>query len=221
MNIDFHAHILPGADHGSANLKTSLEQLALAKAAGIDLIVATPHFYPQREPVEAFLARREQSAALLRDAAKDAPQLLIGGEIQLCRGLHHIGALERLCIEGTNVLLLELPPVFSMHAMASTLDALLYECRLNVVLAHIDRYDSAVINSLLDVGFLAQLNASAFCRLRGRRRCLNWAADESIVALGSDIHGVSDSYREFAEAKRRLGTDYAAVMRRTQRLLNR
>lgn len=221
MNIDFHAHILPGADHGSTSLKTSLEQLALAKAAGIDLIVATPHFYPQQESVETFLARREQCAARLRDAAKDAPQLLIGGEIQLCRGLHHIDAPERLCIEGTNVLLLELPPAFSMRTMASTLDALLYECRLNVVLAHIDRYDPAVINSLLDAGFLAQLNASAFCRLRGRRRCLHWAADESVVALGSDLHGISVGYREFTEAKRRLGADYAAVMRRTQKLLNR
>lgn len=221
MNIDFHAHILPGADHGSASLKASLEQLALAKAAGIDLIVATPHFYPQHESVEEFLARRKQCAARLRDAAKDAPQILVGGEIQLCSGLHHIDALEQLCIEGTNVLLLELPPAFSMRAMTPTFEALLYECELRVVLAHIDRYDPDVINSLLDAGFLAQLNASAFCRLRGRRRCLNWAADESIVALGSDIHGVSVGYREFNEAKRRLGANYAAVMRRTQKLLNR
>ena len=29
--IDFHAHILPGADHGSDGLETSLRQLALAE----------------------------------------------------------------------------------------------------------------------------------------------------------------------------------------------
>ncbi|MEE3459824.1 MAG: CpsB/CapC family capsule biosynthesis tyrosine phosphatase, partial [Candidatus Faecousia sp.] len=41
--IDFHAHILPGADHGSDGLETSLRQLALAEEAGVDTIVATPH----------------------------------------------------------------------------------------------------------------------------------------------------------------------------------
>ena len=40
---DFHAHILPGADHGSDGMETSLTQLALAEAAGVDTIIATPH----------------------------------------------------------------------------------------------------------------------------------------------------------------------------------
>ena len=37
MFIDFHSHILPAADHGSANLETSLKQVALAKEAGVVL----------------------------------------------------------------------------------------------------------------------------------------------------------------------------------------
>lgn len=40
--MDFHAHILPGADHGSRDLDHSLRQLRAAKAVGVDTIVATP-----------------------------------------------------------------------------------------------------------------------------------------------------------------------------------
>ena len=61
--IDFHAHILPGADHGSDGLETSLRQLALAEEAGVDTIVATPHFYPQSDSFSEFLRRRERTAS--------------------------------------------------------------------------------------------------------------------------------------------------------------
>jgi protein-tyrosine phosphatase len=42
--IDFHCHVLPGADHGSDSLACSLSQMKKAAAAGIDVIVATPTF---------------------------------------------------------------------------------------------------------------------------------------------------------------------------------
>ena len=57
--IDFHAHILPKADHGSDSIETSLFQINSAKAAGIDTIVATPHFYINNDDIDSFSARRE------------------------------------------------------------------------------------------------------------------------------------------------------------------
>ena len=56
---DFHAHVLPKADHGCKNVEMSLAQLAQAREVGIHRIVATPHFYAQRHTVEEFLLRRE------------------------------------------------------------------------------------------------------------------------------------------------------------------
>ncbi|MGM9599340.1 MAG: CpsB/CapC family capsule biosynthesis tyrosine phosphatase [Faecousia sp.] len=220
MNIDFHAHILPGADHGSANLEVSIKQVALASQAGIDVLIATPHFYPHLESPEAFLARREETAALLRQKIPEkAPRLLIGSETHLCRGLHNMEHLEKLCVEGTNVLLLELPADFSVRAYESTLEGLLYDRKLTVVLAHIDRYSSQIIDFLMELGFLAQINAESFCRLRTRRRSAAYIGDPRVVALGSDIHGLSVGYREFLEMRRRLGEEYSAVMRRTAQLL--
>lgn len=220
MQIDFHAHVLPGADHGSADLKTSIEQLRLAQEAGVDALVATPHFYPARESAQDFLARRVDCFAELRaNLPECAPRLLLGAEVQLCIGLENLPELEELCVHGTRVLLLELPPVFQPAAYQETLDALVYRHRLRVVLAHIDRYSPAVVDGLLESGLSAQLNASSFCRLRTRRRSLHYAALDCVVALGSDIHGTQIGYREFLEARKRLGAEYEPLMRRTQTLL--
>ena len=98
MQIDFHAHILPGADHGSDGLATSLRQISLAREAGIDLLIATPHFYPRHEALGPFLARRAETYACLTEALPaDAPRIRLGAEVQLCRGLNHMHGLEQLC----------------------------------------------------------------------------------------------------------------------------
>lgn len=220
MHIDFHAHILPAADHGSDGLQTSCRQLLLARRAGIDRVIATPHFYPRKEEVDTFLKRRAATAAALWNANEAAASFVtLGAEVQLCRSLHRFERLEELCIEGTRILLLELPPDFSLRDYEQTLDALLFERKLTVVLAHIDRYDTQRIEFLFNFGFLGQLNASSFCHYRTRRRSLDWARSEQVVALGSDIHGTETGYTEFLQAKKRLGADYTALMRRTQRLL--
>lgn len=220
MQIDFHAHILPGADHGSDGLATSLRQVALAQEAGIGLLIATPHFYPRHEALGPFLARRTETHACLMEALPaDAPQIKLGAEVQLCRGLDRLPDLELLCVEGTRVLLLELPPDFSIRAYEQTLDALLYERKLTVVLAHVDRYVPGTVDFLLELGFLAQVNAAPFCRLRSRKAALRSAESVQTVALGSDIHGVSTGYTEFLQMKRRLGPTYDAVMARTAALL--
>lgn len=248
MNIDFHAHILPAADHGSDGLQTSLRQLALAKRADIELLAATPHFYPRQEELSDFLARRKRtwealcaalertesaassdverrasSAAVggfCREATKAAPALRVGAEVQLCRSLHHMDGLEALCLAGTRVLLLELPADFSIRTYEQTLDGLLYERRLTVVLAHIDRYRADTVDFLLEWGFLAQLNASAFCHFRTRKQALCWAQSSRVVALGSDLHGAEMGYAEFLRARQRLGESYDSLMTRTAALLS-
>ena len=220
MFIDFHSHILPAADHGSSNLETSLKQVALAKEAGVELLIATPHFYPRYDSAASFLQKRAETAAALRKALPaDAPKLLVGGEIQLCRGLERMPELDQLCIEGTNVLLLELPATFSIQHYEQTLDALLYERKLQVVLAHIDRYNSSVIELLLDLGFRGQLNLDAFSSWRRKKQALEWAKSDCVVALGSDLHGVKTGYSKLPKAKKLLGQSFDEIMARTYGLL--
>lgn len=220
MQIDFHSHILPAADHGSSGLETSLAQVAMAGEFGIDLMVATPHFYPRYDSVQDFLRRREECARQLLEALpQGGPEIRIGAEVQLCSNLDRMEELPQLCVRGTNVLLLELPANFSLRRHEQTVESLIYGRKLTVVLAHIDRYETSTVELLLDLGCYAQLNASAFCHFRGRSRAQRWAAGESVVALGSDIHGTAIGYQEFAKMKKRLGEDYEAIMARTGELL--
>ena len=40
LSLDYHAHILPGCDHGSSSVDMSLKQMDMAKEAGIQTICA-------------------------------------------------------------------------------------------------------------------------------------------------------------------------------------
>ena len=110
LSLDYHAHILPGCDHGSDGLATSLKQVEMAVSAGVKTICATPHFYPHKESVESFLRRRKKTAGLLlRELPENAPLIQLGAEVLICDGMERLDGLNRLCREGTNELLLEMP----------------------------------------------------------------------------------------------------------------
>ena len=42
-NTDVHCHLLPGVDHGSPDIATSMELLSLQQEMGINHIIATSH----------------------------------------------------------------------------------------------------------------------------------------------------------------------------------
>ena len=55
MIIDFHSHILPGVDHGSKSLDQTKKQLEIIGNNGVNVIVATSHFYPHVHSVSGFI----------------------------------------------------------------------------------------------------------------------------------------------------------------------
>ena len=67
MVTDFHTHVLPGMDDGSASLSESIAMLREAFQQGITHVVATPHFYPQKDSPEEFLRRRQVAEDRLRE----------------------------------------------------------------------------------------------------------------------------------------------------------
>ena len=109
--IDFHSHILPRLDHGSRSSQVSLSQLQMMQAAGVDTVCATSHFYPQEVLLSSFLEARQGSFNRLLEVSGDMqrPKILLGAEVLICEGLDQMEGLEALCLEGTNVMLLEMP----------------------------------------------------------------------------------------------------------------
>ena len=82
--IDFHAHVLPYADHGSDSLETSKIQMALLKGAGVDTVVATPHFYPDLHTITDFAHMVDSATEKLLNI-EDRPRICLGSEVLYCK----------------------------------------------------------------------------------------------------------------------------------------
>ena len=201
---DFHAHILPGADHGSASLNISLRQLELAKAYGVNRIVAAPHYYPDKETVESFLSRRAKAYDILSKHIPVGTFVALGAEVLICENFENLPGLEKLTIAETNVLLLELPTHHYDESFYFTVSALI-ERGFKIVLAHAERYDAYHIDELIELGTEIQLNVSSVSPVFYKHPdAVRWLKSGAVTAIGSDIHGTDKShYRKFKLAIKR------------------
>jgi protein-tyrosine phosphatase len=107
---DFHSHILPRTDHGCKCSAQCKEQLAMLCDVGTEIVVATPHFYPHVHNVDEFLNNVEKSLSRLYEVGiEKAPRICVGAEVLICENIEKLDGLDKLCIRGTKILLLELP----------------------------------------------------------------------------------------------------------------
>ena len=219
--IDFHAHILPAADHGSTDAAQTERQLSIISQAGIDTVVATPHFYPNNTTVHEFIQMIDHCAHELISLNTERPKIALGAEVLWCDGIEKMEGLDELCIRGTNVLLLELPLRKWPYELFHSVKMLSQE--FIVVLAHIDRYipqNSGTIKALLDCGAFAQINAYSLFSFSKRRKLADFLKSEKLVALGSDLHGEDKTaYKKFTRSKKYLGDSFDTIMLRSEALL--
>ena len=219
MMIDFHSHILPKVDHGSNSLETSIKQLELAKKYGVTDVVATSHFYPQSNCDSAFLDRRDAAFDLLSEKAGEmGVNLLLGAEVLMCNAIHSHPQIDRLCIRGTNILLLEMPFAnFETDYCRSIFN--LISNGYEVVMAHADRYNPSWVEETLEAGAKLQLNASSLS-LFSRKKYTSWLEAGDVVAIGSDIHGADKTaYKTFYQANR-FANRYPAITEFSNYILN-
>lgn len=205
LSLDYHAHILPGCDHGSDGIETSLKQLGMASAVGIKTVCATPHFYPHKEPIESFLHRRKQTAQVLQEhLTDDMPAIQLGAEVLICDGLERLDGLPCLCRGETNEILLEMPFYQWPEPIWDTLYSLCERHDIEVVLAHAERYSPEAIERLIQDKVSLQLNSECLTRPLQRKRYLKWVRNGSVKYLGSDIHMLGNGYRAWAKCRRLL-----------------
>ena len=203
--VDFHSHILPGADHGSDSLDTSLWQLNCAVNYGVSRIVATPHFYPHRHNLDTFVKRRDEAFMCLKEKMPKDVTVRLGAEAFICPRFEELPNIEKLFISGTNTLLLELPFDEFEKSYIDTV-ATLKSRGVDVVIAHADRYDAKIVEYMIHAGARLQLNSNSLVGLFRRKEVIKWVKDKQVIAMGSDIHGHSIShYKSFSQAIRRLG----------------
>ncbi len=225
MKIDFHAHILPAMDHGCKNMEMCNRQLNMAAEQKIDVVIATSHFYPHEETDKCFLDRRREAWGKLNYVRQGrAPKVLLGAEVLICSGMDKMEHLEELCIEGTDVLLLEMPFADQWEQeLIDTVEKIVTVRKLRVVLAHAERYRLAEVEKLLEFGVMVQINAdsldSCFQKWKRYHRARKLLKKKCVVALGSDIHGVENMYYIFSKVCRKYKKEATQIQERTQELL--
>ncbi len=219
--IDFHAHILPNADHGSYSIETSLFQLREAKLHGVERIIATPHFYPNSHTVENYIKRRNDAYELLMThITSDMPEVKLGAEVLICNGIENLPELPELFIQGTNTILLE-PPFSDFTDEYGDCMYALRQKDINVVIAHAERYPTANVEKMISNGAKLQINASSLTCVFKSRRIYNWLERGVVVALGSDIHGCDKhAYSDFSKVVTKLGSLIEPILFESDRIWN-
>ena len=204
--IDFHTHILPGIDDGSRNPDMTGAMLQEEAAQGVELVIATPHFYPNRMSVDGFLSHREKALQIAerirREAYSPLPEVRCGAEVYYFRGIGKAAMIPRMCIGETKTLLLEMPFAQWEGFMAEDVQDLLGR-GMNVVLAHIERYEPLqkkkdIWDKIMALPVRKQINSGSFIKAGGlagmlggnreRNFCMKFLKENPGTILGSDCH---------------------------------
>lgn len=219
--IDWHSHILPGMDDGSHDAAESILLVNMQKSQGVETVIATPHFYANDETVDSFLDRRKNSYKLLKTAlAEDSPEIILGAEVRYYQGISRMDGLKALRIEGSKLLLLEMPMSSWTEYMVRELIEMSGRSNIKIVLAHIERYMTLQTqntwNRILECEILMQANASFFTSLSSKRKALTLLKEDDIHFIGSDCHNVTSRPPQIGKAfeiiQKKLGEDYICQM---------
>ena len=219
--IDWHTHILPGMDDGSHDVAESISMINMQVSQGVHTVIATPHFYANDETVDSFLGRRKKALELLRaELPEGLPEIRLGAEVRYYQGISRMADLKALRIEGSKLLLLEMPMTGWTEYMVRELIELSGKSSIRIVLAHIERYLSlqkqAVWERIYDSGILMQVNASFFTTLASKRKAISLLRKGKIHFVGSDCHNMTSRSPQIGKAfeiiQKKLGDNYLSQM---------
>ncbi|MGN0451251.1 MAG: CpsB/CapC family capsule biosynthesis tyrosine phosphatase [Acutalibacteraceae bacterium] len=207
--VDIHSHILPKLDDGSSSVRESLLMLEEMRRQGVKIVVATPHFESNRESIDSFLERRAKSFEMLSEAlTEDVPKIMLGAEVLYYEGISQTEGLQRLCIEGTDLLLLEMPITKWSSYTVDEVIKLSHAGAVRVVIAHFERciptQKRGMLDYLIENDILIQANASCFLEHRTKRRAISLLKKNKIHFLGSDSHNMK-------ERAPRIGAAYTLI----------
>ena len=214
--IDLHSHILPGIDDGSRDSQMSQGMLEELSRQGVQVVIATPHFYASRHIPETFMQRRAAALEQLSAVQGSYPQIIPGAEVAYFNGMGRSDILNHLQLGHSGLLLVEMPFCPWTQRMVRDICELPSQTGLTPVLAHVDRYRKRnqllrYMDQLLNEGVLFQCNAEAFLSLSSRRWALKLLEAGCIHFLGSDAHNLTTRPPRLQQAAaviaKKLGSD--------------
>ena len=216
---DFHSHFLPKMDDGAKNSDMALEMLSDAVVQGVGVIAATSHYYSNTRSISEYISARDASYARvlkkLEEHRAPHPKMILGAEVYITRGLSLRNDLEKLCYEGTKLILLELPYGSWASWVYREVEQIITNCALKVVLAHPERYiimpwDRKKMIPFEQMGVIYQLNAEDV--LKRKRVICSLLESNCPCVLGSDSHNMSERRSKMKEAGECLTRMYGKKM---------
>lgn len=206
--LDIHSHILPKMDDGAKDTEQSLALLRMSKEQGVTTMVSTSHFYADRESPESFIRRRAHAYRMIEpELSDDTPSLLFGAEVLYFYGISRSKEVRDLAIEGTNLILIELPFHPWPENLLDDLLSFKYASGLSIILAHIERYQDIqtkkAFREMIDCDeFYIQCNAEAFLYRGSKKLAFKLYKDDKLDFIGSDCHSTEHRPPKIAEAKK-------------------
>ncbi len=205
--VDVHSHILQRFDDGPEHIETSLKMLEEEYRQNVETVILTPHCKDiENISVDEFVAKRNKRAEQLRQHAKEQgvtiPSIRLGAEVLLNCDLSEIDGIEKLAIEGTRYILIEMPYSAWYDWMYDSLYALIAHCNLIPVIAHVERYshmDKKKLNKLASMDVYFQINAEAVLDKKMRKYVIKMIDKDAIHLMGSDCHNQSERSPNLAD----------------------
>lgn len=220
--VDIHSHILPQMDDGANSEKVSVEILHSMYEQGVDIVVATPHFYPSDETVKSFIERRDNSYnTLLRfiksNSITNIPYIKLGAEVHFSSEICKINDFASLSIESTDFILIELPFDYIGPWVNEMLFNIMGKHNLTPIIAHIERYiiksgNRGIFDEIFDMNLPLQVNADSFLNLKYRKIINDLYKHKQISFFASDAHNTItrpvNIKRASEKIKKRFGEEF-------------
>ncbi|MBQ9977454.1 MAG: hypothetical protein IJP21_02530 [Clostridia bacterium] len=221
---DLHTHILPNVDDGAADITEALNLLKTQKSKGVDRVLLTPHFNPQKQELQDFLAKRDSAYKLVMENYDSSamPELRLGAEIMFSPDIIKLD-LKRLTLGDSDYLLIELDDlVFPPHLSATVSE--LTMIGITPVLAHVERClyfrkNPYLLYELTLKGAVAHVTAetigakydNGFCKALLNKGYVHFAA--------SDTHDSKNRPPNLAESLENLSSDLASSLEDSARCI--
>ena len=212
MITDFHSHVLPCMDDGSASVEMSIAMLKAAAEQGIEHVIATPHFYARHNTPERFLEKRNHAEAILREEMQKhsgLPKLSVGAEVLFFSGISDCDSLKLLTIAEKDCILLEMVECPWEDYAFREIEQIREKQGLLPIIAHVDRYigpwrDYGIPARLEKLPVMVQANADFFLRRSTASMAMRMLKQGRIHVLGSDCHNLTSRQQNLGEALQRI-----------------
>lgn len=217
--IDIHTHVLHDMDDGPEHLETSLAILEEELRQNVATVIATPHFKDFDSSIDEFIRRRTQRIEELRRSAQEKgiaiPAIRAGAEVQLSCNLAEVDGIEKLAIEGTRYILIEMPYAMWYDWMFDVLYALIADKNLIPVMAHIERYGNIsrkMVEKLASMEVYFQINADSLMDRSCRGLVAKLIRQNLVHFMGSDVHNMSNRSVRLQEGFKHLTKKYTGEL---------